>query len=108
LRLAMFVELIEQLHVIVAPDELAELVEQLEHGERLLGRPVAGTENGMVRSERLEGIVMVRHRQCSGRLRWRVMGRCRLVIWLRLDATIGLTRWPAAPGCAATGRRCEG
>ena len=35
-------DLVEQLGAVVIPDQLAEVIEQLDDGESLLGRPIGG------------------------------------------------------------------
>src|SRR5258708_3803649 len=40
------VDQVEQLHIVVAPDQLPEFIEQLDDGEGLLRRPVSGNAEG--------------------------------------------------------------
>src|SRR5262249_23295022 len=42
----LFANFIDQLHAVVGPDQLSEIVEQLDDGEGLLRRPISGDGEG--------------------------------------------------------------
>src|SRR5258707_6011824 len=112
------VDQVEQLHIVVAPDQLPEFIEQLDDGEGLLRRPVSGNAEGDGQEQAGGGRFHDGAPWCMGAARPRrpgrgaqegVMAMLRRATWLRgLCAARGLMRlWRAAdPDFATTGRRC--
>ena len=51
----LFANLVDQLHAVVRPDQLAEIIEQLDDGESLLWGPVGGDGEGNGEERWVEG-----------------------------------------------------
>src|SRR5258707_139848 len=96
------VDQVEQLHIVVAPDQLPEFIEQLDDGEGLLRRPVSGNAEGDGQEQAGGGRFHDGTPRCMGAARsWRrgrgayqgVMAMLRRATWVRgLCAARGLMR----------------